>query len=62
MSKGAKVISKIGGAVDSAASVADHGGHAIDKIRKGEIMGAVKETGSAVKSATNVRKQIERKK
>jgi len=52
----------MGGAVDSAASVADHGAHAIDKIRKGNVMGAIKEGQAAVKSAKETRKLIERKK
>ena len=58
----AGTLAAIGAAADTAASVADHGGHAIDSIRKGNIMGAVKEVKATEKAGRSLKKQIERKK
>ena len=62
VSAGANAIAAVG-------SVADHGGTAIDKIRKGDVMGAAREGIAAKKAADTVvtqgrssKKQIERKK
>ena len=69
VSKGAGAVETAGGAIDSAASVADHGGHAIDKLRKGQIASggkdivkAVEAGETAMKRGKELRKQIERKK
>ena len=69
VSKGAGAVATVGGAVDSAASVADHGAHAIQDIRKGNIARGGKEIVKAVdageavqKRGKELRKQIERKK
>ena len=44
-------------AFEGAVSVADHGGHAIDKIRKGDVMGAAREGIAAGKAAEGAMKQ-----
>ena len=62
VSAGAKVVGRVGAAADTAASVADHGGHAIDKIRSGNVMGAMKEVKATEKAGRSLKKQIERKK
>ena len=62
VSAGAKVVGRMGQAADTAASVADHGGHAIDKIRAGNIGGAIKEVKQTEKAGRSLKKQIERKK
>ena len=62
VSSGAKAVGRMGTAVDTAASVGDHAGHAIDKIRSGNIGGAIKEVKETEKSARSLKKQIERKK